>query len=214
MFYVWPCLDIPNLDIIGWCVEYKQMHKNYTNIILSCSAVSLLFLTGCISNEIKDESSPFYSVPVHSTLKLNQSLIIEGGQVATYVQNGKVMPERDVDKYKPNCKFEIYTMSEQSRTVDADSFVLTRVVDDIESSSLKGSNQLAALDEALVLGTLDRSYMYNYATMMYLHSERQKDVYRMTCQHWEDVLDDMYLSATEMRQAMGKVFTLEIKKQP
>ncbi|NOQ90092.1 MAG: hypothetical protein GQ549_04010 [Gammaproteobacteria bacterium] len=188
------------------------MRKNYTNIILLCGAALLLSLTGCISNDTKDESSPFYSVPVHSILKLNQSLIINGGQVATYVQNGKVMPERDVDKYSPNCKFEIYTMSEQPRTVDADSFLLTKVVDNIESSSLKESPQLAALDGALVIGLWDRSYMYNYATMMYLHSDRQKDVYRMTCQHWEDVMDDMYLSVTQMRQAMGKVFTLEIKK--
>lgn len=188
------------------------MRKNYTNIILWCSVASLLSLTGCISSDTKDESSPFYSVPVHSILKLNQSLTIEGGQVAIYVQNGKVMPERDVDKYKPNCKFEIYTMSEKPRTVIADRFLLTKVVDNVESSSLRESPQLAALDGAQVIGLWDRSYMYNYATMMYLHSERQKDVYRMTCQHWEDMMDDKYLSATQMRQAMGEVFTLEIKK--
>jgi len=172
----------------------------------------LLSLSGCLSNETKDESSPFYSVPVNSTLKLNQSLTIEGGQVAIYVQNGKVMQDGDVNKYNPNCKFEIYTMSEQPRTVDVDRFLLTKVVDNIESSSLPAVHQLAVLDGALTMGMLDRSYMYNYATMMYLHSERQKDVYRMTCQHWEDVMDDEYLSAAQMRQAMGNVFTLEIKK--
>jgi hypothetical protein len=59
---------------------------------------------------------------------------------------------------------------------------------------------------------LDRSYVFNYATLMYLNSDKQKDVYRLTCQHWEDVMDDRHLTISQMRGAMGDVFTLEIKK--
>jgi len=54
--------------------------------------------------------------------------------------------------------------------------------------------------------------MFNYATLMYLNSEKQKDVYRITCQHWEDVMDDRHLTIKQMRQAMGDVFTLNLKK--
>jgi hypothetical protein len=195
------------------------MSQYYTNKIL-CSAVSLsltaLLLTACVSNETKDESSPFYSIPVHSTLKLNQPLTIAGGQVAIFVQEGKMISAGEIDIYNPNCKFEIYTMSDKPRTVNTDSFLITKVVNDIESTSLPGraqpgASQLAVLNHALVAGMLDRGSM-NYTTILYLHSERQKDVYRMSCQHWEDVVDDMYLSISEMRQAMGKVFTLELKQ--
>ena len=56
--------------------------------------------------------------------------------------------------------------------------------------------------------------MYNYSTVMYLSSElssnRQPDVYRMTCKHWESVIDDHYLSIEQMREAMGEWFTLEV----
>ena len=192
------------------------MSQYYTNKIPCCIAllITVALLTACVSNETKDESSPFYSIAVNSTLKLNQSLTIAGGQVAIYLQNGKIISEDKIDIYNPNCKFEIYTMSDKSRTVAADSFLVTKVVNDIESTSLPGTLQLAVLDNALAAGMLsgmlDRGSM-NYTTTMYLHSDRQKDVYRMSCQHWEDVIDDKYLSISEMRQAMGEVFTLELK---
>jgi len=188
------------------------MRQCYTNIILCSCLVLMLSISGCNTNDTKDEASRFYAVPEGSTLLLNQSLTIDGDQVAIYVQDGKVMAEREVDKFRPNCKFEIYTMSELQRTVDADSFEIIKVVDEIETSSLKSRPQLAALHGFSVTGMLDRNSMFNYATMMYLRSERQKDVYRMTCQHWEDVMDNRHLSILQMRQAMGDVFTLQIKE--
>ncbi len=176
------------------------------------SVLAVAVSAGCSVNDVKDESSLFYAVPVGSRLILNQQVNIRGDQVAVYVQNGELMQYNEVNFYLPNCKFEIYTMSEQPRTVNQDSFDIIKVEDDIESSSLPKSTQLAALDKAVAFGMLDRSYVFNYATLMYLNSEKQKDVYRLTCQHWEDVMDDRHLTIRQMRGAIGDVFTLEIKK--
>ena len=191
------------------------MHTIYTKIYLSLSA--LLLLTACESNAVRDEQSVFYAVPVGSTLILNQQVTISGDQVAIYVQDGEILRYREVNKYRPNCKFEVYTISEQARTVSADEFEITKVEDTIESSSLHDNAQFAALDISasglhMGVGFLDHSLMFNYATMMYLKSEMQKDVYRMTCQHWESVTDDKHLSIAQMRGAMGDVFTLKIKE--
>ena len=169
-------------------------------------------LSACSQNAVKDEDSAFYAVPVGSLLVLNQDVTIAGDQVAVYVQNGQLMSDTEVNKYYPNCKFEVYKISEQPRTVLADTFEIIKVVDDIESSSLQKSTELAALDKALTFGMLDRSYVFNYATLMYLNSEKQKDVYRLTCQHWEDVMDDRHLTIRQMRVAMGDIFTLKIKE--
>lgn len=176
-----------------------------------------VLLTACSSNAVKDEDSIFYAVPVGSVLVLNQQVTVTGGQVAVYVQDGELMLYRDVDKYRPNCKFEIYTMSERSRNVQAGSFEIIKVVDEIESSSLRNEVQLAAFDFSMTsnhiaMGMLDHSLVFNYATMMYLKSDEQKDVYRMTCQHWEAIMDDRHLSIAQMREAMGEVFTLKIKE--
>jgi len=172
----------------------------------------LVMLFACSVNDSKDESSVFFAVPVGSVLKLNTEVIISGDQVASYVQNGKLMSYDVVDKYYPNCKFEIYTMSEQSRKIEQDTFEIIKVVDEVESSSIQKNTQLAVLGNAYAFGMLDRSHVFNYATMMYLKSEKQKDVYRMTCQHWEDLRDDRYLTIEQMREAMGEVFTLVINK--
>ena len=175
--------------------------------VLLLSLCLTVWLTGCTSSEVKDESSPFYSVPAGSMLTLNRDITIPGDKVAAYVQDGKVLGYNDVDWYRPNCKFEIYTMSDQPRQVSPDSFRITKVVDEIESSSLQGHVHYASV----VVGMgLDRSQVFNYATMMHLHSDMQPDVFRMTCQHWEDVVDDRYLSVEQMRQALGEVFTLTI----
>ena len=169
-------------------------------------------LSACSHNAVKDENSEFYAVPVGSLLVLIQDVTIAGDQVAVYVQNGELMQYNEVNFYLPNCKFEIYSMSEQPRTVQTDTFEIIKVEDDIESSSLQKSVRLAALDDALTFGMLDRSYVFNYATLMYLNSAKQQDVYRLTCQHWEDVMDDRHLSIKQMRGAMGGVFTLKIKE--
>ena len=198
------------------------MVERYTNLnrqvcmkdsmIVTAVFSLLIMLTACSLNETSDENSYYYSVSVGSTIVLHQPVLISAEQVASYVQNGKLMSYDEVDKYRPNCKFEIYTMSEQSRTVEPDSFEIIRVVDEIESSSISKPAQLALHGDALMLSLLDRGNVFNYATMMYLKSDNQPDVYRMTCQHWEDIRDDRHLTIAQMRQAMGEVFTLEIKQ--
>ena len=172
----------------------------------------LIMLSACSLNETSDESSYYHSVAVGSSIVLHQPVLIGADQVATYVQNGELMSYDAVNKYQPNCKFEIYTMSEQSRTVEPDTFEIIRVVDEIESSSISKSTQVALRGDAFMLGLLDMSYVFNYATMMYLKSDKQQDVYRMTCQHWEDIRDDRHLTIEQMRQAMGEVFTLKLKE--
>lgn len=192
--------------------------------MVSVKPVSRLFLlmlclagvAACGINKTKDEDSPFYAVAVGSLLVLNQDVTIPGNEVAIYVQNGEILPYREVDKYQPNCKFEIFTISEKPRNVQADTFAIIKVEDDIESSSIKAATQLASLDNVLTkkfnaFGMLDQSEVFNYSTYMYLRSDKQKDVYRMICQHWESVMDDKHLSISQMRGAMGAVFTLKIK---
>ena len=191
------------------------MHTIYTKKYLCLFA--LLLLTACESNPVKDEQSVFYAVPVGSMLTLNQQVTISGDKVAIYVQDSEILRYREVDKYRPNCKFEIYTISEQPRNVQPDRFEIIKVVDEIETSALQKDMMFASVDFLArggiqAMGMLDHSLVFNYATMMYLRSDKQTDVYRMTCQHWEAVADDKHLSIAQMRQAMGDIFTLKIKE--
>ncbi len=124
-----------------------------------CCISFLLVLSACAStsasNGVKDESSVFYAVPVGSLLVLNHDVTIPENQVAIYVQGGEIMRYREVNKYLPNCKFEVYKISEQARIVKADTFTISKVEDDIESSSWQSNVQLAVVNE-LSNGSLHR----------------------------------------------------------
>ena len=51
----------------------------------------------------------------------------------------------------------------------------------------------------------------DYMTVMYLESVKQPDVLRITCTHWEDPVEAEFLSIQQMRKAMGKILTLNIR---
>jgi len=164
-------------------------------------------LQGCLYKTSDNEHSPYFSISPGAEIILHKQVEIPRHQVAIYVQNGELKTYRDTNKYQPNCKFEVYTMSDQPRVVEADVFKVKRVVDEIETAKSGAKQQFASLQLSMLL---DHSVVFNYATMMYLESEKQLDVYRMTCQHWEDIRDDQYLSVAEIRAAMGKVFSLNL----
>jgi hypothetical protein len=166
------------------------------------------------SGRDEDESSHFFSVKQDSRLVQNQPLIIPPNQVAVYVQHGEVMSQPDVDFYSPNCKFELYSISEQQRRVEQDTYKVHRVLDERNEVS-SGHRTYAALGGAagFSMGG-DVPEVCNYATVMYLESAIQPDVFRITCQYWEDVFVDKYLSIEQMREAMGGVFTLELSATP
>ncbi len=174
--------------------------------LLSVALIITLPLTACTeANVIKDTSSQFYSVTVGATFTLNRPITILPNMTSVYLQNGKTSSSRDIDFYYPNCKFELYTISESERTVQPDTFVVTRIIDDAENASID-----EVLYASLASGGSDGPLFLNYLTMMYLKSEKQPDVYRITCQNWDDVPDGKYLSIDQMRQALGDVFTLTL----
>lgn len=169
----------------------------------------LVFVTllgyGCDYRPVKDESSEFYVIPVGSALVLNVEVVIPPDQVSVLIQNGMVQHHANVDFYKPNCKFELYSISENARLVKPDYFLIKKVVDENEYSGLRESYYASR-----TMLVTDEPETITYATVMYLHSDIQPDVYRMTCKHWESVVDDRFLSVSAMRKAMGDIVSLRI----
>jgi hypothetical protein len=174
--------------------------------MLSIGFVSAALLAACDNSQlVKDENSPYYSVSVGSTFTLNREITIQPDQTSVYLQYGKIELVRDIDFYKPHCKFELYTISEQSRLVEPDTFAVTRIVDQKENVAAK-STAYAGLEMTQVDGPI----ILTYATTMYLESKLQPDVFRMTCKRWDWPVLGEYLSINEMRQALGDYFTLTL----
>jgi hypothetical protein len=175
-------------------------HKPAVGVLL------VLLLTACESSQtVRDEDSQYYSVPLGSTFTLNTGITIQPNFTSTYFQFGNIEPVGNIDFYKPHCKFELYTISEQARQVRPDTFVVTRIVDQSEDVSVEWPRYVA-----LTMGAYDGPVHLTFSTTMYLESSMQPDVFRMTCKRWDWPAIGEYLSINEMRQALGDYFTLTL----
>jgi hypothetical protein len=174
--------------------------------ILSIAVLAAAALTACANRQmVKDEDSPFYSVPVGSLFTLNHEITIQPDHTSVYLQYGSPGADSDVDFYKPHCVFELFSISDKARVVKPDSFVVTKIVDQSEDVAT-GWPTFAALGMGIVFG--DGPVHLTFSTTMYLESKVQPDVYRLTCQRWDWPNIGEYLSINEMRQALGDYFTL------
>ncbi len=175
-------------------------------LILSIGLLSVALLTACNNSQaVRDENSQFYSVPLGSTFTLSREITIQPDQTSVYLQNGKIELVRNVDFYKPHCKFELYTISEQARVVKPDTFVVTRIVDQREDVATKWP-----VYAVLGMASGDGPLHLTFSTTMYLESSIQPDVFRMNCKRWDWPNIGEYLSINEMRQALGDYFTLTL----
>ena len=124
-----------------------------------------------------------------------------------YLQNGTIQLYRNIDIFQPHCKFELYSISEQGRTVKPDSFVVVRVVDRRDDVSTAWP-LYAGLELAVDGGPMHKTF----STKIYLESKLQPDVYRMDCMQWDWINTGEFVSISQMRQALGGYFTLTLAK--
>jgi len=163
-------------------------------------------LTACSFTPEPGPDSVFYSPPVGSQLRLNVAITIPAHDTDIYIQDGKVQSSYwSVDAYYPHCNFELRTRTAVARQVEPDTFIITRVVRDIENVLLNNPVRVAGF------GSGDTAPPHeDYMVIMDLRSDTQSDVMRMTCQHWEDPNEGNHLTINEMRKALGKLFTLTL----
>jgi hypothetical protein len=182
--------------------------------------LALATLTACQSARyIGDESSPYYVVPVGSRLVLNRDLTIPANQVGVYLQGGQLVSYRDVNQYHPHCKFEVRTLTDAPRTVRADEFMVMRATQQ-QLPSVRAPIQVAGAGIHIGIGIGGGSQDGGpspeaYATRLVLKSERQPDVLRLTCGHWD--MPNPYavhLSISQIRKTLGDVMSLRILASP
>ncbi len=178
------------------------MHRNPFLFAPLCAAS----LAACSNSPVVgNEGSQYFSVAPGSTFTLSTEITIQPHQTSVYLQNGRVERYGNIDIFRPHCKFELYTISEQARTVKPDTFVVTRIVDRREDVST-GWPLYAGLELATDGGPMHKTY----STAMYLESQLQPEVYRMDCMQWDWINVGEYVSVSQMRQALGDYFTLTL----
>ena len=182
-------------------------------LLLPLLAVATL-LAGCQTPQVgRDADSPYFVPPIGTRLVLEKPIAVRGGQAALFIQTGKVLPYPELDRYDPHCKFELRTVAEERRKVEPDTF-LVRKVERYSRSVQRGPTEpvRVAARGSIRIGADDDGgpFAEVMTTRLYLHSERQPEVFRMECSHWDDFHFPEHLTLNQMRQTLKGVFRVEL----
>ena len=175
-----------------------------------------LLVTGCQTVSYQgNENSPYYVVPTGSRVVLENELTIPGDRAAVYIQGGQPRSYWDVNPYYPYCKFEVRTRKDSAQKIQPDDFAVTRAFQETPPS-VRAEPQGPDVSARLVrVSSMDSDGGISatvFATTMWLHSDRQPDVFRMTCAQWGYLPLDGHLSIAQIRKTLAGVFTLKLAR--
>lgn len=183
---------------------------------IACAALAAV-LSGC-QTYAGNENSPYYVVPAGSRLILQQELAIPPNELGVFIQNGRVLRSIEVQHYYPFCKLELYQKSTRERTVRPDEITITRAMQHRRETGAftdAGVLHLARLTLAQDDDDGDDGQIQSYTTRMELRSEKQPDIYRLTCAQWAYPGDvgDWHLTIAEIRRTLEPIFALRVFPQ-
>ncbi len=176
---------------------------------------SLVLLAGCQTASYQtNDSSPFYVVPTGTHVILSKELSIPPYQLSVYIQNGRVLPNTEIQHYYPFCKFELHQLSDSARPVPPDDMTVTK------TSQLQWDGAVARIGEihrAALSSPIRRSQMEGgyppiqaFLTQMDLRSERNPEVYRLTCARFGYPNMDHHVTVAEIRRTLDPLFALRL----
>ena len=161
-----------------------------------------MLIVACSSAPVDAENSPFYNIPVGTSVVLHQALTIPADKAAVFIQNGEVKKFRDIDKYYPHCKFEVSTIKQTNQTIQPDTFIIHKSTTDEQVQVNQSMFRHVALNGG------DGPPFIEMYRLMYLRSEQQPDVFRLSCGIWAISPNYYQLTLKEMRHTLGNLITL------
>jgi hypothetical protein len=157
--------------------------------VRQCILVVLVMMpfTGCgnpmaVKNDV---DSPFFYIRPGSKLILHQDVNIAAGLAHASFQHGKVVP--GLDNYAVGCALDVRDLG--PGMVSAATFTITRA----ESSQ----------------EWISHPNIMKFYRVIYLQSDTQTGVLRLTCHDWDGPLLGRDISVPEMREALGSIASFE-----
>ena len=145
---------------------------------------------------------PPYSLPAGSTISINQPLVVAPNAVSIWVQYGKVVKRRDIEESYAHCRFELFTIQSLERTIQPDEVIIKKIVNTTDYVA----NDVVILASMVdVFGSSDSPMAAIHSTNIYLQSQKQPDLYRLICEHWEDPSSGTYLTIGQIQEALGDI---------
>jgi hypothetical protein len=148
-----------------------------------------LSLFACQSMQSSDTSSFSFSIPPGSTLSLNKSLEITGGNTHALIQDGKLTTENQRNQYTLGCRIDFREFG--PRTVAPEVFNIRRTE----------HNE----------GWVSRPNIYFYTTEIYLDSDKGTDIIKLVCGNWA-TWPSTNFSIADIEQTLGDYLSFSFKQ--
>ena len=174
-------------------------------------------LSACNAALVTDPNARNYVPTPGSTVTVKQRIEVPAGQTRIFLQRGKLItkPSR-LDHYWPNCNFEINTLEETSRYIEAGVYTVTRTTRQEKEVVFHQPDRikLAAVGLGGVMARGDGPAMRFEEVKMRLESAQPSDIRDLACR---GVLTDPVLveppTLAEIRQALGKYASIAVPEE-
>ena len=145
-----------------------------------------------------------------------QRIEVPGGQTRIFFQRGEIVKKvSDLDLYKTNCNFEINTLAETPRYIEAETYTVTRTTRREGEVVLFKPLQYASLTVGGIVGKGgDGPPMYFEEVRMTLRSEKPSDIRDLTCRG--AMTDPAWVeppTLAEIRAALGQHATITVPEE-
>lgn len=172
--------------------------------------------SGCSSLVVTDPASPFYVPPAGSRVLVKQRLTVPPGMTRVFLQYGQVIPRSARNDYAVNCNFDINTLSDSPRYIEAGSYTVVRSQRHSDDIVSRQPLQLAAL--GMQAGMMFRddggTPVLFEEVVMTLTSTPPSDVRELACRGAMADPSEMQLpTLAEMRQALGDYADIQVPEE-
>ena len=183
----------------------------------------MLFLFSCATGPYP-VTSPYFQIPQGSVIELTQTLTIPPNRARVYIQHGKVVTEKEKDRYQANCWFLSWKLLASPQTIKPDIFTVVqsqknedlvqdisyiKLVNNVIDSNPDSYPRTYASKKIDLFGG-DAPIATEYTTQMFIHSDKQPNIRLLECSHWDDPHSGEHLTLDQMQQALGQLARIRL----
>ena len=170
--------------------------RMYRHLITACFLVSLTACQTGLTPQPGDTADPVLAI---TTVTLNTDFAVRADFAGEYIQSGFITPFNSISLYHTFCKLELRRPAPQERTIAAGAFTISRIYREMEFVGF--ARQMFAGDGS--------SGMVMSRTVMFLQSEEQPDIFRLSCMKQDFSFYASQPTLEEMQTALGDILTLQ-----
>ncbi len=178
------------------------------------SAIAGVLIAGCQLFEIeKSPASPYFLPPKGTQVRINEDIQVPAGWARVFIQRGEVVSYGTLDLYYPSCNLEVWDVKQEPQLIRPGLFTIMRIRRRDEEVVQRKPAIHASLTVIADVRGSDVA-MVTRAVRMWLHSDEQRNVFRLTCRGaLDDPPDARFISINEMQTALGDKVTLVIGEE-